>query len=129
MIMSETPTQRRVTEFLKEPLEVANARLEEFEEGAQRILKGLVEKGRATRKDFTNRVQRLSKQEWNLRARADSLRADALARIEDLQAKAVNFLGIATREQVKDLSLELERLAKRLEKMRRARRAVKPPQV
>jgi uncharacterized protein CbrC (UPF0167 family) len=43
----------------------------------------------------------------------------------ELQGKAVAFLGVATREQVEDLSKELERLAKRLEQREKGRRPAK----
>ncbi len=127
----------RVPEFLREPLEAAQARLMEFEEEAQRVFKELVQKGRESRKDVAELVQRLSKQDWKmdelkgrvtklrehgleraheLRGRADAFRADALEKLEELQTTAVEFLGVATREQVEELARELERLARRIEK-------------
>jgi hypothetical protein len=56
----------KMPEFLREPLVAAQARLEQFEEEAQRVLKDLVEKGRASRKDLEQIVTRLSRQEWTL---------------------------------------------------------------
>jgi hypothetical protein len=137
----------KVPEFLREPFEAAQARLEQFEEEAQRVFKDLMDKGRASRKDLEHMVQRLSKQDWAFpdlkqrigklreqgadraaewRGRADSFRAEALERVMDLQSRAVAFLGVATREQVEELSKELERLARRIEKGEKARRAKKP---
>ena len=127
----------KVPEFLREPLEAAQARLVEFEEEAQKVFKDLMQKGKESRKDVAILVQRLSKQDWNmnelkgrvtklreqgmeraqeLRGRAETFRADAMEKLEDLQTKAVAFLGVATREQVEELSKELERLARRLDK-------------
>ncbi|HEX8907588.1 MAG TPA: hypothetical protein VF805_00210, partial [Anaeromyxobacteraceae bacterium] len=131
--------------FLREPLDAAQSRLAEFEEEAQRVyseaqrvLKDLLVKGRESRKDVAELVQRLSKQDWKkmeelrgrvhklreqglsraheLRGRAESFRAEALEKLEDLQAKAVVFLGVATRAEVEELSRELEKLAGRLDK-------------
>ncbi len=144
----------KVPEFLREPLEAAQARLEAFEGEAQRVLKDLMQRGKASRKDFSDLVHRLQKQDWHLpelkdrleklretgmeraqewRDRADSFRTEALERLVEMQGKAVNFLGVATREQVEELSRELDRLSRRLEKgekarrSRRAKKGGKPP--
>jgi hypothetical protein len=52
--------------------------------------------------------------EW--RGRAETFRVDALERMLEVQTRAVQFLGVATREQVEELSKELERLARRFER-------------
>lgn len=132
----------KVPEFLREPLEAAQARLAEFEDEAQKVFKELMQKGKESRKDVAELVQRLSKQDWNmgelkgrvsklreqgmeraqeLRGRAETFRADAMEKLEELQTKAVAFLGVATREQVEELSRELERLARRLDKADKVR--------
>ncbi len=143
--MAEKNTMK-VPQFLREPLEAAQARLLEFEEEAQRVFKDLMQKGKESRKDVAVLVQRLSKQDWNmdelkgrvtrlreqgmeraqeLRGRAESFRADAMEKLEELQTKAVAFLGVATREQVEELSRELERLARRIERGSRSKKAKK----
>lgn len=135
--MPDSQKNPKVPEFLREPLEAAQARLESFEEEAQKVFKDLVQKGRASRKDFADLVQRLSKQDWkmdelrgrvdklreqgmeraqDLRGRAGSFRTDAVEKLEILQTKAIAFLGVATREQVEELSHELEKLVRRLDK-------------
>jgi hypothetical protein len=134
----------KVPEFLREPLEAAQARLGQLEDEAQRILKDLKHRGRAGRKDLEDMVHRLSKQDWTemtkrieklreqgvgraseWRGRAETFRAEAMERVVDLQARAISFLGVATRDQVEELSKELERLAKRIGKGDRARRSKK----
>ena len=141
----------KVPEFLREPLEHAQARLAEFEEEAQKVFKDLMQRGKESRKDVTVLVQRLSKQDWKmgelkgrvtklreqgmeraqeLRGRAESFRSEAMEKLEELQTKAVAFLGVATREQVEELSRELERLARRLDKtdkVRKVRKNAKRP--
>ena len=139
----KSTVNHRVPEFLREPLEAAQARLAEFEGEAQKVFKDLMQKGKESRKDFADLVHRLSKQDWNvydlrgrveklraqgieraqeLRGRAETFRADALEKLEDLQTKAVAFLGVATREQVEELSKELEKLARRLDKNEKGRK-------
>jgi len=135
--MPENQRNPKVPEFLREPLEAAQARLESFEEEAQKVFKDLVQKGRASRKDFAELVQRISQQDGYmdelrgrvgklrdqgkaLRGKAETFRSDAMERLELLQSKAIAYLGVASREQVEELSRELEKLVKRLD------RSVKP---
>jgi len=136
----------KMPEFLREPLEAAQARLAEFEEEAQKVFKELMQKGKESRKDVADLVQRLSKQDWRmdelkervtklrvqgleraseLKDRAESFRAEAVVKLEELQTKAVAFLGVATREQVEEISRELERLAKLIDRGGRARKSKK----
>ena len=132
-VRKSNTTKVQVPEFIREPLEAAQARLEAFEEEAQKILRDLMQK---RRKDFAELAKRLSTQDWNnelrgrfgklrdqgreradeLRGRAETFRADAVDRLEDLQVKAISFLGVASREQVEELSKELDKLARRLER-------------
>ncbi len=136
--MAEAQNNRvKMPDFIREPLVAAQARLEAFEEEAQRVLKDLVDRGRASRKDLEHMVQRLSKQDFSFpemrqrleklreqsveraaewKGKAETFRTEALDRMLDLQSRAVHFLGVATREQVEELSKELDRLAKRFDK-------------
>jgi len=144
--MNGGKAMKKVPEFLREPLEAAQARLEQMEAEAQRVLRDLVDRGRASRKDLEHMVQKLSKQDWTFpemkqrieklrdqgverasewRDRAETFRADALERVLDLQGRAIAFLGVATRDQVAEISKELDRLAKRIEKAERTRRMKK----
>ncbi|WP_242345139.1 hypothetical protein [Anaeromyxobacter terrae] len=139
----------KVPEFLREPLVAAQARIGHIEEEAQRVIKDLVVRGRAGRKDIEEIVHRLSRQDFSMpevkqrleklrdqgaeraaewRGRADSFRSEALERMLELQSRAVQFLGVATHEEVQELSRELEKLAKRFEKKgaRRVKRAKSP---
>jgi polyhydroxyalkanoate synthesis regulator phasin len=136
----------KVPEFLREPLATAQARLEHLEVEAQRVFHDLMDRGRASRKDIEQMVHRLSQQDWSLpemkqrleklrdtsavraaewRGRAESFRAEALERMIELQNRAVAFLGVATREQIDELSKELDRLSRRIEKGEKPKRAKK----
>jgi hypothetical protein len=139
--MREARNSTKVPEFIREPLEAAQSRIEAFEEEAQKVLRDLMKR----RKDLADLVQKLSKQDWNtelrgrfgklrdqgreraddLRGRAETFRADAVDRLENLQTKAIEFLGVASREQVLELSRELDKLARRLDKSGKA--AAKAP--
>ncbi|HET6439162.1 MAG TPA: hypothetical protein VFG59_13930 [Anaeromyxobacter sp.] len=134
----------KMPEFLREPFEAAQARLGHLEGEAQRMWKDLVLKGRAGRKDLEQIVQRITRQDWTFtemkqlverlreqgaeraaewRGKAESVRAEAMERMVELQAKLVAFLGVATREQVEELSRELERLSRRIERGQKSRKA------
>jgi hypothetical protein len=142
-VKNEAQRSMKVPEFLREPLEAAQARLEQFEGEAQKVFKDLMDRGRASRKDLEQMVQRLSKQDWTFpelkarlekiqkqgavraaewRGRAETFRTEALERLTELQSRAVAFLGVASREQVEELSRELEKLARRFERVEKARK-------
>ena len=96
----------------------------------EQIIQRLAKQGKAL-PEVVHLLERLRDQgaeraaEW--RGKAESFRTEALERMVALQGKAVAFLGVATREQVEELSKELERLAKRIEKSEKARRVRKSP--
>lgn len=127
----------KVPEFLREPIEAAQARLESFEVEAQKLMKDLSGRIQKVQKQVAKQEwpeirERLEKmretgleraQEW--RGKADHFRLDAMERLAELQGKAIKFLGVATREQVEELSREIEMVLKRLEKGGK-RRAKKP---
>jgi polyhydroxyalkanoate synthesis regulator phasin len=145
--MAETQNNRvKMPDFLREPLVAAQARLEAFEEEAQRVLKDLVDRGRASRKDLEQMVQRLSKQDFSFpemrqrleklreqsverasewKGKAETFRTEALDRMLELQTRAVHFLGVATREQVEELSRDLDRLAKRFDRAEKGAKKTK----
>lgn len=136
----------KVPEFLREPLHAAQERFEQIEEEAQRVIKDLMVRGRASRKDIEHIVQRWSKQDWSfpevksrlerlrdqgaeraaeLKDRAESFRVEALERVVELQGRAVAFLGVATRTEVEELQKELDRLARRLDRAEKGKKARK----
>jgi polyhydroxyalkanoate synthesis regulator phasin len=136
----------KVPEFLREPLEAAQARLGVLEEESQRMLKELMQKGKAGRREIVEMVEKLSKQDWTvdeLKVRLgklkhqgaelaaewrDRARHEALDRLVEMHAKAIAFLGVASREQVSELSRELERLSRKLEKGKKvARKPARKP--
>lgn len=128
--------KRKVPEFFRESIEAAQARFEQFEKEAQRVVKDLVEKGRQgraelaelaqkaaklTQSDVTEQTGRLKEQGieriHELRNRAENIRDEAVHRLQDVQHKAISALGVATKEQVEDLAKDLEKLAKKLDKL------------
>src|SRR5512135_453721 len=81
----------KIPEFLREPLEAAQARLTEFEEEAQKVFKDLMQKGKESRKDVADLVQRLSRQDWSmdeLKGRVTRLRVHGIERASELRDRA-----------------------------------------
>lgn len=114
--------------FLREPIEVAQARLGTFEKDAQKFIGRVQKEWRQEWPEMRDRLDRLlaagreRASEW--RGRAEHVRADVMDRLMDL----VKFLGVATRDQLEQLSREVDRIVKRIEKPRRpARKAHRKP--
>ncbi len=115
----------KVPEFLREPLEAAQARLGTLEKDAQKLLKDISGRMQKEWKDWPEMKGRVDKllaagreraAEW--RGRAEHVRADAMERLMEL----VKFLGVATRDQLEQLSRDVDRILKRIEKPRKPRR-------
>ena len=125
----------KVRDLLREPLEAAQARLGTVEKEAQKLLRDVSARvQKEWKQDWPELRERLDKlvaasreraQDW--RGRAENFRADAMERLVELQARAMKFLGVATQEQVQELSREVDRILKRLQKPRRkGRKPAKP---
>ena len=125
----------KVQEIIRESIEAAQERIESLEDEAQKLFQ-----------ELSTRVQKVSKKDWKeLRGqleklrragrdaaeewkdKAQSFRADAADRLIELQVRAVKFLGVASREEVADLSREINKILKRLDEVqkRRSRRPVR----
>jgi hypothetical protein len=121
----------KVEGFLRESVEVAQARLEVLEAEAQKLLHEVQTRfQKVSGKDWAEVKERLEHlrevgreraEEW--RDKAQEFRVDAAERLETLQERALRFLGVATREEVAELSREINKILKRLdEKKRKAAR-------
>ncbi len=126
----------KVEAFLRDSMEVAQARLEVLEAEAQKLLHDLQTRiQKVSGKDWAEVRERLEHlrevgmeraEEW--KGRAQGFRVEAVERLEVLQEKALRFLGVATREEVAELSREINKIVKRLdEKKRKAARAARKP--
>jgi len=136
--MSETQKSKsaknatKVEGFLRESVEVAQARLEVLEAEAQKLLHEVQTRfQKVSGKDWAEVKERLEHlrevgreraEEW--KDKAQEFRVDAAERLETLQEKALRFLGVATREEVAELSREINKILKRLDE--RKRKAAKP---
>lgn len=131
--MSETQKSKsaknatKVEGFLRESVEVAQARLEVLEAEAQKLLHEVQTRfQKVSGKDWAEVKERLEHlrevgreraEEW--KDKAQEFRVDAAERLETLQEKALRFLGVATREEVAELSREINKILKRLDERKR----------
>ena len=123
----------KVEGFLRESVEVAQARLEIIEAEAQKLLHEVSTRfQKVSGKDWAEVRERLEQirevgreraEEW--KDRAQEFRVDAAERLENLQVSALKFLGVASREEVAELSREINKILKRLDDSRR-RKGGKP---
>jgi hypothetical protein len=112
---------------------VAQARLETLEAEAQKLLHEVSTRlQKVSGKDWAEMKERLEHlrevgmeraEEW--RDKAQEFRVDAAERLETLQVKALRFLGVASREEVAELSREINKILKRLDESRK-RKGGKP---
>ncbi|HET8733257.1 MAG TPA: hypothetical protein VFM45_05730, partial [Anaeromyxobacteraceae bacterium] len=119
-------------------VEVAQARLEVLEAEAQKLLHEVQTRfQKVSGKDWAEVKERLEHlrevgmeraEEW--KDKAQGFRVEAAEKLETLQEKALKFLGVASREEVAELSREINKILKRLdEKKRKAARAARKPAV
>ncbi len=128
-----TKSNPKVEGFLRESVEVAQARLETLEAEAQKLLHEVSTRlQKVSGKDWAEVRERLEQirevgreraEEW--KDRAQEFRVDAAERLEHLQVAALKFLGVATREEVAELSREINKILKRLDESRK-RKSGKP---
>lgn len=123
----------KVEGFLRESVEVAQARLENLEAEAQKILHEVQTRiQKVSGKDWAEVRERLDHlrevgmeraEEW--KDRAQEFRVEAAEKLENFQVSALRFLGVASREEVAELSREINKILKRLDETRK-RKAGKP---
>ncbi len=122
--MTARQTNHTLSNRMKEGIEAAQARLATLEKEAQKVVSELVSKGKASRKDVEELVARFNPEELlevevvkDIQGKAKHLASDLSHRIEEVREKVVTFAGVASREQVEDISKELDRLSRKLDKL------------
>lgn len=132
----------RIPEYLKEKVVDAQAALKNIEDEAQKFLKDIMEKGKASRRELDELLTRVSTGEFmekvkaneqasrakvaqlanrvrtsEFASKAQGLQKELLGRLDELQHKVLEVVGVATRDQVSVLSREISKLSKRVEKI------------
>lgn len=111
----------------KEQLASVEARLQRYEEEAQKAIRQLLERGNASRRELDELVAKVRSGELlahaaELRARAEKTGNEVLERLERVPQRAFERIGIATRPQLEELGERVNRLSRRLEQLSRQAR-------
>lgn len=114
-----------VPEFVRMQVEAAEKRLVTFEEEAQRLLKDLIAKGKESRKDIRNLLKKAAEIDMGERAeewkdRAEKTGTEVIKRLEEWQDRALGMMGVASATQVDGLAHEIQKLARRVDKVTKA---------
>lgn len=119
--MAKTQAKKHgVSEFLRSQVDVVAARISDFQKDADRLASELSRRGHAQIQELEQLVQRFEKGPWSdrsadLAGKAKELGGELASHFEELQGKVVNFVGVATRDQVSQLAAELKQLSKRID--------------
>ncbi len=131
--MPEAHKKAALTNRFREQIQAAQARLHDFQKDAEKAFDELAGRGREARKELDKLLDRIEKKGWvdraELAGKAKDLGGEITAHLDELQAKAIQFVGVASRAQVEDLAHELKRLATKVEGLtRQGKRRSKIPQ-
>ena len=99
--------------FMKEQLEDAQKRFVAFEGEAQKVLENLIERGRESRKELETLLTRFQ----GLEQKATKARTDARKRLDKLQNRVIESVGVASQAQVQQLNREIVKLSKKLDQL------------
>ncbi|MHB8418041.1 MAG: hypothetical protein ACYDCL_08185 [Myxococcales bacterium] len=118
--MPETSKKNPLGGIVREQVQFVQARLSDFQKEAEKTLKDLADRGRESRKELDKLIARLEKSGWaerpgELAGKAKDFGVELASHLDELQSKAIQFVGVASREQVNNLSREIKRLASKIE--------------
>jgi hypothetical protein len=123
--MPQTNKRTPLGEMVREQVELAQARIHELQKEAEKTLKLMAVRGRESRKELDRLVTKLEKTDWSERSselagKAKDFGAELAGHLDELQGKAIKFVGVASRDQVDSLSREIKRLATKVESLTKA---------
>lgn len=120
--MAKNGRSQSLQRFVRGQLEEARERFHSFEHEAEHVLKGLVEKGRAQRKELESLIERVNAGELlvtpavkQFGKRANLAGTQVRRRLDQLQQRVVAAAGVASQSQVKEINRELSRLSKKID--------------
>jgi len=89
--------------FVEEQLEEAQRRFSAFEADAEKMLKHLIQRGKEQRKELQGLVKKIQANGFSKK------------RLDVLQTRVVEAVGVASQAQVKEINRELAKLSKKLD--------------
>src|SRR5512133_3965584 len=123
MTTAKNGKAKDLQKFVMTQLDEAQKRFQLLEHDAEKALKGLVERGRESRKELEKLVNRLqgeihlfdSATVKQIGKRAEAATVEMRKRLDALQMRVVEASGVASQGQVKELRSEINRLAKKID--------------
>ena len=115
-----------VESFVKLQLEEAQKRFAGLEKEAEKALKNLAARGADTRKELEGLLERINAGEFNplesdrvrqLGKRANQAGVEVKKRLDGLQTRMVEAVGVASQTQVKEINRELGKLSRKLDSL------------
>jgi hypothetical protein len=110
--------------FVKGQLEEAQKRFAGLEKEAEKVLKNLAARGADSRKELEGLLGRLNAAEFNplesarvqqLGKKATQAGVEVKKRLDGLQTRVVEAVGVASQTQVKEINRELGKLSRKLD--------------
>ncbi|HVE86050.1 MAG TPA: hypothetical protein VND93_24505 [Myxococcales bacterium] len=116
----------QVQVFVREQMEEAQKRILAIEGEAKKALETLVEKGRESRKDLEGMIKRFNAKDLKFlenpsaamkqfSKKAEAAGLEMKKRFDALQGRVIEFSGVASQAQIKEMNRELHRLAKKVD--------------
>ena len=110
--------------FVKQQLEGAQKRFEGLEKDAEKVLRNLKARSRGPAREVEKLLGQINPDALlenptvkELGRKATQVRSELRKRLDGIQTRAVEAVGVASQAQVKELNRELSRLSKRLDQI------------
>ncbi len=112
--------RRELGGFVKEQIDDAQKRLYALEAEAQKVLENLIERGQKSRKEVEALLGRLQgldqvKEAKKLGKKATQASTEVQKRLNVLQTRVIETVGVASQAQVNQINRELVKLSKKLD--------------
>jgi hypothetical protein len=122
--MATNGKARNLETFVKQQISGAQKRIEGLEHEAEKVLRSLKARSRGPAREVEKFLGQISPDTLldnprvkELGRKATQVRSELRKRLDGIQTKAVEAVGVASQAQVKELNRELSRLSKKLDQI------------
>ena len=122
--MATNGKARNLETFVKQQISGAQKRIEGFEHEAEKVLKNLKARSRGPAREVEKLLGQINTNVLlenpkvkELGRKATQVRSELRKRLDGIQTRAVEAVGVASQAQVKELNRELSRLSKKLDQI------------
>ncbi|HVG64416.1 MAG TPA: hypothetical protein VNA24_37990 [Hyalangium sp.] len=122
--MATNGKSRNLETFVKQQISDAQKRIEGLEHEAEKVFRNLKARSRGPAREVEKFLGQISPDTLldsprvkELGRKATQVRSDLRKRLDGIQTKAVEAVGVASQAQVKELNRELSRLSKKLDQI------------